>query len=362
MALLSQHLRAPEEISRDGLTPMLWSALFDDNGRVRSFTQAIAAIFANGCDKSLRKEVWKYLLGMYEPSSTQADRSAADELVCQEYTTVTSQVDTIVSSSVDPMKPYMIEHMGNIDLDVSRCDVRFWRNVSRKTPLASDPARSGTAPSTAGTQDLHDVEPDTQTLAQGLAAFVFTHQHLGYVQGMSDVYESLFVNLDCEAAATYKCFSLLMQRVGLRFNRTSEKGIQQCLLRLRQLIEYLDPELFNSLRKKDADHLYFCYRWFLLDFKREFEPEDSFFIWEVIWAAQLVATKNFSVFIAYAILQMHRDQLFKCEDFGQILKYFNNLETHLDARVVVNNAKRALYNVQVSLAHRDQEHAPESPK
>ncbi len=69
------------------------------------------------------------------------------------------------------------------------------------------------------------------------------------VAASPDVYESLYVTLACDAAA-YRCFTLVMQRVGLRFNRVSEKGIQQCLLRLRQLIEYLDPQLFNALRKK----------------------------------------------------------------------------------------------------------------
>lgn len=63
------------------------------------------------------------------------------------------------------------------------------------------------------------------------------------------MYEALFVALGDEAS-TFKCFGLLMHRIGMRFNRVSEKGIQSCLLKLRQLIEYLDPELFNALRQK----------------------------------------------------------------------------------------------------------------
>lgn len=111
--------------------------------------------------------------------------------------------------------------------------------------------------------------------------------------------------------------------------------IQGCLGALRSLLEYLDPELYDRLKKlvsgtkakavvdvdQDADHLYFCYRWFLLDFKREFPPEmvlptaliietlnttKVFTVWEMAWAAREVTSTSLPVFIAYSILQLYR--------------------------------------------------------
>jgi len=38
---------------------------------------------------------------------------------------------------------------------------------------------------------------------------------------------------------------------------------------MRSLIQVLDPEMFEHLQSNnDLTHFYFCYRWFLLDFKR----------------------------------------------------------------------------------------------
>ena len=38
---------------------------------------------------------------------------------------------------------------------------------------------------------------------------------------------------------------------------------------LRALIQVLDCEIFDLMRSNgDYTHFYFCYRWFLLDFKR----------------------------------------------------------------------------------------------
>ncbi|XP_053446034.1 small G protein signaling modulator 2-like [Nycticebus coucang] len=39
---------------------------------------------------------------------------------------------------------------------------------------------------------------------------------------------------------------------------------------MRSLIQILDSELFELMHQNgDYTHFYFCYRWFLLDFKRE---------------------------------------------------------------------------------------------
>lgn len=42
------------------------------------------------------------------------------------------------------------------------------------------------------------------------------------------------------------------------------------LLALRKLMQLLDPALHAFLEAKDALNYFFCYRWLLIHFKREF--------------------------------------------------------------------------------------------
>lgn len=158
-------------------------------------------------------------------------------------------------------------------------------------------------------------------------------------------------------------------------------------------MEYLDPELYDRLKKlvsgtkakvvvdvdQDADHLYFCYRWFLLDFKREFPPEmvlptaliietlnttKVFTVWEMAWAAREVTSTSLPVFIAYSILQLYRSvsSMFTCtlkqmsrekiiefKNFSDILRYFNDLQLQLQATTVLTLARRTLLQLAEEL-------------
>ncbi len=42
------------------------------------------------------------------------------------------------------------------------------------------------------------------------------------------------------------------------------------LLALRALLQLLDPQLYAHLEARDCLSLFFCYRWVLIAFKREF--------------------------------------------------------------------------------------------
>lgn len=74
----------------------------------------------------------------------------------------------------------------------------------------------------------------------------------------------------------------------------------------------------------DYTHFYFCYRWFLLDFKRELVYNDVFAVWETIWAAKHIASSHFVLFLALALLETYRDIILSNGmDFTDIIKFFN---------------------------------------
>ena len=90
---------------------------------------------------------------------------------------------------------------------------------------------------------------------------------IGYVQGMCDLAAPLLVILDDEAVA-YGCFRRLMERMSANFP-TGGGAMDAHFANMRSLLQVLDHDLFALIRQNgDYTHFYFCYRWFLLDFKR----------------------------------------------------------------------------------------------
>lgn len=99
-----------------------------------------------------------------------------------------------------------------------------------------------------------------------MLSYVWEHLDIGYMQGMCDLVAPLLVIFN-EEAITYACFCHLMERMGDNF--PSGGAMDAHFANMRSLIQILDSEMFELMHQNgDYTHFYFCYRWFLLDFKR----------------------------------------------------------------------------------------------
>lgn len=95
---------------------------------------------------------------------------------------------------------------------------------------------------------------------------MWEHLDIGYMQGMCDLVAPLLVIFN-EEAITYACFCHLMDRMGDNFPNGG--AMDAHFANMRSLIQILDSEMFELMHQNgDYTHFYFCYRWFLLDFKR----------------------------------------------------------------------------------------------
>lgn len=92
------------------------------------------------------------------------------------------------------------------------------------------------------------------------------------------------------------------------------------LRRLELLLKVLDPPLYTHFTQTDCINMFCCFRWLLVLFKREFEFEAIKGLWESIWSCPL--TKHFHLFIAFAILNQHRQELMQCTAFDEMLKVY----------------------------------------
>lgn len=241
--------------------------------------------------------------------------------------------------------------------------------------------------------DLHRIEKDVQRcdrnhiyfkneknldrLRQIMCTYVWLNLDHGYVQGMCDLAAPILVlfskddeNDDNCLWITLACYSQLMKRCINNFPKssTSKHSYQESRMAkqfesLRYLIQVFDPKLFETLLTDDCNdntdlnegtspnqqaklyecfyhQLYFCYRWLLLDFKREFKYEHLFMVWETIWAARNLTTSNFVVFIAFALIRHYRDIIIENKmDYTDTIRFFNEMAERHEASKVLDLAR-----------------------
>ncbi|KFP06099.1 Small G protein signaling modulator 2, partial [Calypte anna] len=253
----------------------------------------------------------------------QSQDSASEEQLC-------SQVDYLMDVASVCAASYTVElldtvalNLHRIDKDVQRCDRNYW----------------------------YFTADNLEKLRNVMCSYVWEHLEIGYVQGMCDLLAPLMVILDNDQLA-YSCFSHLMKRMSQNFPNGG--AMDTHFANMRSLIQILDSELFELMHQNgDYTHFYFCYRWFLLDFKRELLYEDVFTVWEVIWAAKHISSEHFVLFIALALVEVYREIIRDNNmDFTDIIKFFNEMAEHHNAEEILRIARDLVYKVQTLIENK----------
>uniref|UniRef100_A0A2K6C8L0 Small G protein signaling modulator 1 n=1 Tax=Macaca nemestrina TaxID=9545 RepID=A0A2K6C8L0_MACNE len=221
-------------------------------------------------------------------------------------TTSANEVSPVSSSGVT-YSPELLDlytvNLHRIEKDVQRCDRNYWYF----TP--------------ANLEKLRNI----------MCSYIWQHIEIGYVQGMCDLLAPLLVILD-DGECVFTAPGL-----GVHFLST-----------------ILDSELFELMHQNgDYTHFYFCYRWFLLDFKRELIYDDVFLVWETIWAAKHVSSAHYVLFIALALVEVYRDIILENNmDFTDIIKFFNEMAERHNTKQVLKLARDLVYKVQTLIENK----------
>ncbi|XP_074538487.1 TBC1 domain family member 25 [Halichoeres trimaculatus] len=210
-------------------------------------------IYHGGVEPSLRKVVWRYLLNVYPDGLSGQERMDYMKRKTREYDQLKSEWTTRVGSE----------------------DLEFIRGNVLKDVLRTDRAH----PYYAGSED----SPHLTALTDLLTTFAITHPQISYCQGMSDIASPILAVMDNEAHA-FICFCGIMKRLEGNF-RPDGQLMSVKFQHLKLLLQYSDPEFYSYLVSKGADDLFFCYRWLLLELKREFAFDDALRMLEVTWSS-----------------------------------------------------------------------------
>uniref|UniRef100_A0AAR5QBK3 Rab-GAP TBC domain-containing protein n=1 Tax=Dendroctonus ponderosae TaxID=77166 RepID=A0AAR5QBK3_DENPD len=237
------------------------------DGEFRKFCDAVgqivhakelrSVIYYGGIEPSLRKVVWKHLLNVYPEGMSGRERMDYIKKKAAEYEKLKSTWKQAIAQG--PVAGELAYTTGMVRKDVLRTD--------RHHPFY------------AGSDDNQNIH----SLFNILTTYALNHPKVSYCQGMSDLASPLLVTMNDEAHA-YICFCALMQRLVTNF-MIDGIAMTQKFTHLAEGLMYYDPEFYNYLKVHQADDLLFCYRWLLLEMKREFAFDDSLRMLEVLWAS-----------------------------------------------------------------------------
>ncbi|KIY50870.1 GTPase-activating protein gyp7 [Fistulina hepatica ATCC 64428] len=354
--------------SRDPIHPVdehMWEKWFDTAGKPKIRKEEMKReVFRRGVcpDGTLRKRVWPFLLDVYEWDTTQEERDRAWGEKKQRYHQIRDEWCG-VPEVFD--KPDVIEERHRIDVDCRRTD-RSIPLFSTPPPVASlsEEEERAWRYSTISPQtvDIGAQAPSnfhTDCLAGILLTYNFYDGELGYVQGMSDLCAPHYVVMGADEELTFWCFVGVMNRMKQNFLR-DQSGMQKQLATLRDLIAVMDPELYRHLEGVDGLNLFFCFRWILIAFKREFSFDDVLKLWEVLWTDYY--NINFVLFVALAILESHRDMILRyLVEFDEILKYCNELSMTIELDSTLAQAEVLFLSFTQLIADIDRRRAENLP-
>lgn len=242
---------------RPPLTDSEFRKYLDPVGQLIKPEEFRNAIYYGGVEPSLRKVVWKHLLNVYPEGLSGKQRIEYMKRKSYEYEQLKSAWKNIGNN--EQMKAELSYVTGMVKKDVLRTDRHHYFY--------------------AGSDENQNIV----SLFNILTTYALNHPSVSYCQGMSDLASPLLVTMDNEAHA-YICFCSLMRRLSPNF-LLDGVAMTQRFQHLSDGLLHYDPTFYAYLKAHQADDLLFCYRWLLLEMKREFAFEDALRMLEVMWSS-----------------------------------------------------------------------------
>ncbi|KAK0393377.1 hypothetical protein QR680_000181 [Steinernema hermaphroditum] len=304
-----------------------WNSFKDEQGRTKNVRNLKSLIFRGGLAKDLRQEAWKYLLGYYHWDKTTAENAKWRKDRYDYYYKMKLQWLSFTEEQQNNFSDFR-DRKALIEKDVARTDRNHTFFMSSDKAEADDKSDS-----------------NLKKLSNILMTYCMYNFDLGYVQGMSDFLSPILVVMQDEADAFW-CFVGLMNRVHKNFEM-DQSTVKLRLMQLRDLVMVVNPRLANYFESHESEHMYFCFRWILVEFKREFGFEETMKLWEVLWTD--LPCPNFLLLFCVAILDKQTGPIIE-NKFGltEILKHINGLSMHIDLEEMLTSAEAIYHQLHAS--------------
>jgi len=189
-------------------------------------------------------------------------------------------------------------------------------------------------------------EDQIQRLSDLLTTYCIYDQDIGYVQGMSDI-AVVILDIYPDDIDAFWVFAKFMYRIRGNFEK-SQEAIKRQFEALRRILAFTDGEMVRFLDRKESGHMFFCFPWFLILFRRLADHESLPTVWDA-WLCSPCA--NFHLLIAAAVLDLKRDEIMD-EEFGycEILQVVNRLSGNVNTDEFLARAQSLLVQISRSIS------------
>merc|ERR1712203_906836 len=214
-----------------------------------------------------------------------------------------------------------------------------------------------------GAAVLRQIRVDIPRTTQGLPLFAHPRMHRlmervlyiwsvrhpasGYVQGINDLVTPFIAvllaselncsleDLDMDAvddsvfdtveAGTYWCLTKVLNDIQDHYT-AGQPGIQQMVIKLKDIVRRIDEKLFRHLEEQGLDFLQFSFRWMNCLFMREFPLPCVIRLWDTYIAEPSEGFSTFHVYVC-AVFLIHWSPQLKQMDFQQLMLFMQKLPT-----------------------------------
>ncbi|GAB5585524.1 GTPase activating protein [Umbelopsis nana] len=308
-----------------------WNAFFDSDGVLSVGEPYVRSAIFRGClEPAARKDAWLFLTGVFPWDSSKEQRELIKKERKDAYQALKAQwhgVPEVMESE------HFCEQKHRINKDVHRTDRSVSLFASENLP------NPGCSMYTSTNYHL-------EVLKEILCTYNVYNNDLGYVQGMSDLLSPVYAVVEEEGLAFW-AFTGFMDRMQANFFR-DQSGMHRQLLTMDIMLQFMDPSLYKHLQNTESFNLFFCFRWLLVWFKREFSWDDVLSLWDVLFTDHL--STQFHLFVALAILDQHRNVIMDhLKHFDEILKYINDLALTIQLDETLQRAEILFHQFQQRL-------------
>eukprot|EP00211_Chloroparvula_japonica_P001086 CAMPEP_0119152796 /NCGR_PEP_ID=MMETSP1310-20130426/48315_1 /TAXON_ID=464262 /ORGANISM="Genus nov. species nov., Strain RCC2339" /LENGTH=579 /DNA_ID=CAMNT_0007145201 /DNA_START=28 /DNA_END=1767 /DNA_ORIENTATION=- len=281
---------------------------FDSHGVLSVDKKVICAkVFSGGIAPPLRPLLWKFLLGFFPWESSQEERDIIQNEKRAEYELYKGQWQSFTPDQLKGFSGFNYR-VACVNKDAVRTDrgLEFF---------------------------CGDGNANIETLRNILITYAIYNFDVGYCQGMNDILSPIMMVMDGHESDSFWCFKGFMDRIERNFEE-SQIGVQEQLKKLGEILSKVDPVFSQYLTENHLDHMFFCFRWLLIQFKREYPLDDVMRIWEVIWSNHL--SGEFEIYIALATLLRQRNLVLSNQmKMDDLLRHCNDLSGQLNREEIL---------------------------